>query len=303
MTQAKDQALGIQLMALGVIVLPAMDAAAKVMGDSIAAATIVLARFGFQSLFLLPFVWRELYLPRGEELRLHLWRALSICGSTLCFFAAIQVMPQVDALAIFFTMPLLVTLLAPWMLGEKIGWRRLSAVGVGMIGALIIIQPGHSPFGSIAILPLIAALGFAFYLLFTRKLARSSSSQQGVSVFTMQFYSGVFGSLMILLIILVMQPFHLPAFDMQWPELWQWRQLALVGILATIGHVLVTKAFQYADASLLAGFQYTELISAAILGWWIFGDVPSLNTWIGSAILVGSGLYIFHRERQAAAQH
>jgi S-adenosylmethionine uptake transporter len=76
-----------------------------------------------------------------------------------------------------------------------------------------------------------------------------------------------------------------------------------VGILATIGHVLVTKAFQYADASLLAGFQYTELISAAILGWWIFGDVPSLNTWIGSAILVGSGLYIFHRERQAAAQH
>jgi S-adenosylmethionine uptake transporter len=303
MTQAKDQALGIQLMALGVIVLPAMDAAAKVMGDSIAAATIVLARFGFQSLFLLPFVWRELYLPRGEELRLHVWRALSICGSTLCFFAAIQVMPQVDALAIFFTMPLLVTLLAPWMLGEKIGWRRLSAVGVGMIGALIIIQPGRSPFGSIAILPLIAALGFAFYLLFTRKLARSNSTHQGVSVFTMQFYSGVFGSLMILLIILVMQPFHLPAFDMQWPELWQWRQLALVGILATIGHVLVTKAFQYADASLLAGFQYTELISAAILGWWIFGDVPSLNTWIGSAILVGSGLYIFHRERQAAAQH
>ncbi|HPY42595.1 MAG TPA: hypothetical protein PLM98_18860, partial [Thiolinea sp.] len=101
MTSAKDQALGIQLMALGVVLLPAMDAAAKIMGDSIAAATIVLARFGFQSLFLLPFVWRELYRPRGEELRLHVWRALGICVSTLCFFAAIQVMPQVDALAIF----------------------------------------------------------------------------------------------------------------------------------------------------------------------------------------------------------
>lgn len=299
MTPAKDQALGIQLMALGVIVLPAMDAAAKVMGDTIAAASIVLARFGFQSLFLLPFVWRELYLPRGEELRLHLWRALGICVSTFCFFAAIQVMPQVDALAIFFTMPLFVTLLAPWMLGEKIGWRRLLAVGVGMFGALIIIQPGKSPFGLMTILPLVAALGFAFYLLLTRKLARSSSTHKGVSVFTMQFYSGVFGSLIILMIIALMQPLHLADFELKWPELWQWQQLTLVGILASIGHVMVTKAFQYADASLLAGFQYTELISAAVLGWWLFNDIPSIQTWIGSAILVGSGLYVFHRERQA----
>lgn len=298
MSKAKDQALGIQLMAVGVVLLPAMDAAAKVMGDSIAAASIVLARFGFQSLFLLPFVWRELYLPRGRELRLHLWRAWGICISTLCFFAAIQVMPQVDALAIFFTMPLLVTLLAPWMLGENIGWRRLLAVGAGMLGALIIIQPGRSPFGLVTILPLIAALGFAFYLLFTRQLARTSSTQQGVSVFTMQFYSGVFGSLIILLVIVIMQPLHLAAFDIQWPEPWQWRQLILVGVLASVGHLVVTKAFQYADASLLAGFQYTELISAAILGWWLFGDLPRLNTWMGSAILVGSGLYVFHREKQ-----
>lgn len=300
MTPAKDQALGIQLMAIGVVLLPAMDAAAKIMGDTIAAASIVLARFGFQSLFLLPFVWRELYMPRGQELRLHIWRALGICSSTLCFFAAIQVMPQVDALAIFFTMPLLVTLLAPWMLGEKIGWRRLSAIGVGMLGALIIIQPGRSPFGSIAILPLMAALGFACYLLITRKLARSSSTHKGVSVFTMQFYSGVFGSFMILLVIILMQPFNLAAFNVQWPEFWQWRQLILVGVLASVGHVMVTKAFQYADASVLAGFQYTELISAAVLGWWLFGDIPTLNTWVGSAILVGSGLYVFHREQRVA---
>jgi len=209
-------------------------------------------------------------------------------------------MPQVDALAIFFTMPLLVTLLAPWMLGEKIGWRRLSAIGVGMLGALIIIQPGRSPFGSIAILPLMAALGFAYYLLITRKLARSSSTHKGVSVFTMQFYSGVFGSFMILLVIILMQPFNLAAFNVQWPEFWQWRQLILVGVLASVGHVMVTRAFQYADASVLAGFQYTELISAAVLGWWLFGDIPTLNTWVGSAILVGSGLYVFHREQRVA---
>lgn len=286
-------------MLLGIVLLPAMDAAAKVMGETISAATIVLARFGFQSVFLLPFVWKTLHVPRGEELRLHLLRAFSLCAATFCFFAAIQVMPQVDALAIFFAMPLIVTLLAPWMLGETIGWRRLVAVVVGLLGALILIQPGHAVFGLRALLPLATAIGFAFYLLFTRKLARSSAAGAGVSPFAMQFYSGVFGSAMICVAIVLMQPFATAAFQMAWPEPWQWQQLALVGLFAAAGHLVVTMAFKYADASLLASFQYLELVTAAVLGWWLFGDVPTLTTWVGSAVLVGSGLYILHREKQA----
>lgn len=295
---AKGQARGIQLMALGVILLPAMDAAAKSMGETISAALIVLGRFGFQSLFLLPFVWHDLHWPRGEELRLHIWRAVGLCISTFCFFAAIQVMPQVDALAIFFAMPLIVTMLAPWMLGEKIGWRRWIAVCVGLVGALILIQPSHAVFGARALLPLAAAVGFAFYLLITRKLARAQDGKQGISAMSMQFYSGIFGFLIILGLAVVMQPFQMAAFEFSWPEAWQWQRLMLVGFLASIGHLVVTKAFQYADASVLAQFQYLELISAAVLGWWLFNDIPTLNTWIGSAILVASGLYVFHREQQ-----
>ncbi|MEZ5537025.1 MAG: DMT family transporter [Thiolinea sp.] len=293
----QNQTRGIQLMLLGSIVLPLMDAAAKSMGETLAASLIVLARFFFQSLFLLPLVWKTLYLPRGLELQLHIKRSLALSFATMCFFTAIQVMPIADALAIFFVMPLLVTLLAPWILGETVGWRRLVAVAVGMSGAMIIIQPGQALFGLRAFLPLGTALGFAFYLMYTRKLARSGEGG-GVPALTMQFWSGAFGVIAILSGILLLQPLNWPVFELSWPELWQWQRLILVGLLAAIGHMIITSAFKHADASVLAPFQYVELISAALLGWWLFGDIPTLSTWIGTAILVASGLYIFHRERQ-----
>lgn len=299
-----DQTRGIQLMLLGSILLPLMDAAAKYMGETISSGLIVLGRFAFQSLFLLPLVWSTLYLPRGKELALHFMRSFSIALATVCFFTAIQVMPIADALAIFFVMPLIVTLLAPWILGESVGWRRLLAVVVGLMGAVIIIQPGHAVFGARALLPLVTAVSFAFYLMFTRKLARVGSDSHegsGVSPLAMQFYSGLFGSLIMITVIVVMIPFDIPMFKLSIPEAWQWRQLILVGFLAAVGHLVITSAFKYADASILAPFQYIELISAALIGWWIFGDIPAVTTWIGSAILVASGLYIFHREREVAA--
>lgn len=293
-----DQTRGIQLMTLGALLLPIMDAAAKVLGEEVSSGVIVLGRFGFQTLFLLPLVWSTLYLPKGIELQLHLKRSFSLAFATLCFFTAIQVMPIADALAIFFVMPLLVTLLSPWMLGEKAGWRRTVAASVGMLGAVIIIQPGQEAFGPRALLPLCTALGFTFYLMYTRKLARVGDGG-GVSALTMQFYSGAFGSLIMGAVLLLMQLFDLPMFALAELEAWQWRQLVLVGFLAAVGHMIITTAFKYADASMLAPFQYIELVSAALIGWWLFGDIPTLNTWIGSTILVASGLYIFHRERAA----
>jgi S-adenosylmethionine uptake transporter len=298
----KDQTRAIQLMVIGCLIfLPLMDAAAKYMGETIASAVIVLGRFAFQSLFLLPFVWKTIYMPKGAELRLHFLRSFSIAVSTVCFFTAIQVMPIADALAIFFVMPLLVTLLAPWVLGERVGWRRLAAVAVGMMGAVIIIQPGHEVFGLRALLPLVTAFGFSFYLMFTRKLAREVEGS-GVPPITMQFFSGSFGTLIMAATILIMQPFDFPVFNWTFPEVWQWRQLAIVGLLAAVGHLFVTMAFKHADASILAPFQYIELVGAAFLGWYFFDDIPSASTWTGSFILVGSGLYIFHRERAAVGE-
>ncbi|MES9905799.1 MAG: DMT family transporter [Sedimenticola sp.] len=292
----KDKMRGVQLMLLGCIILPLMDASVKYMGETIASGIIVLARFFFQSLFLLPLVWKKRYLPRGGELALHLKRSFWMTLATLSFFTAIQVMPIADALAIFFVMPLLVTLLAPWILDETVGWHRLTAVAVGLVGAIIIIQPGHELFGPRAFLPLLTALGFSFYLMYTRKLARSDESG-GVPAITMQFYSGLFGAVLTSIVILLFQPLNLPMFRLAWPQPWQWQLLVLVGFLAAVGHLVITTAFRHADASILAPFQYSELIVAALLGWWLFDDVPAVTTWVGALILVSSGLYIFHRER------
>ncbi len=291
-----DQTRGIQLMLLGSIILPLMDAAAKTMGETIGSSTIVLARFFFQTLFLLPFVWSSLYLPRGTELLLHFKRSLGLSGATLCFFTAIQVMPIADALAVFFVMPLIVTLLAPWILGETVGWRRIVAVAVGMLGAVIIIQPGQALFGWRAFLPLGTAIGFSFYLMYTRKLARSGEGGD-IPALTMQFWSGFIGVFITSVAILLLQPLNWPVFDVALPEAWQWQRLILVGLLAAVGHLVITSAFKYADASMLAPFQYIELVVAAIIGWWMFNDIPTLTTLIGTLILVASGLYIFNRER------
>ncbi|MGK0271027.1 MAG: S-adenosylmethionine uptake transporter [Cocleimonas sp.] len=298
MQTKSNQTRGIQLMLIGSMILPFMDAAAKTLGESLGSSSIVLARFVFQTLFLLPFVWHTLYLPRGTELVLHIKRSLGLSVATLLFFTSIQVMPIVDALAVFFVMPLIVTLLAPWILGEMVGWRRIAAVAVGLIGAVLIIKPGHAVFGIHAILPLGTALSFSFYLMYTRKLSRSNKEGEGepVPAITMQFWSGLIGSIIMLLSIVCLQPLDLPVFNFQWPENWQWKFLVLVGLIAAIGHLVLTNAFKYADASILAPFQYVELIVAAILGWYLFNDIPTLTTVIGTLVLVASGMYIFKRE-------
>ncbi len=155
--------------------------------------------------------------------------------ATLSFFTAIQVMPIADALAIFFVMPLLVTLLAPWILDETVGWHRLTAVAVGLVGAIIIIQPGHELFGPRAFLPLLTALGFSFYLMYTRKLARSDESG-GVPAITMQFYSGLFGAVLTSIVILLFQPLNLPMFRLAWPQpgsgsCWYWWDFSPLSVI------------------------------------------------------------------------
>lgn len=293
-----NQNRGIQLMLLGSMILPFMDAAAKTLGESLGSSTIVLCRFAFQTLFLLPFVWSSLYLPRGTELILHIKRAMGLSLATLLFFTSIQVMPLVDALAVFFVMPLIVTLLAPWILGETVGWRRIAAVAVGLIGAVFIIKPGQAIFGIHALLPLGTALSFSFYLMYTRKLARVNEGDDNkpIPAIMIQFWSGLIGSIIMAIAILLLQPLDIAVFNLQWPETWQWQRLVLVGLFAAIGHLILTSAFKHADASILAPFQYVELIVAAILGWAIFGDIPTLTTVIGTLILVASGMYIFKRE-------
>lgn len=285
---------GMVLMVVAMLLAPVMDAIAKELGQGMAATQVTWGRFLFQTAILVPWaVAAGRRLPR-RHLGLHAARGFLTAGATLCFFAAVAVMPLADALAIFFVEPLLLTLLSALFLGERVGWRRLLAVAAGLAGAMVVIRPSLAVFGWHALLPLGAATCFALYLLLTRRMARHEDPV------VLQLTAGLSGWLVLSLALLAGWTLGGPALAPSWPSTAEWLLLLLLGVIATLSHLLVVVAFRHAPAGVLAPFQYLEIISATILGLALFGDFPDATTWLGILLIVGSGLYVFYRERTLA---
>lgn len=281
---------GVLIMAAAMLVLPAMDACAKLLSGIVSPGEVAFARLLLQSLMLLPFVYKEIQL--SPRLWTHFLRGSLIGLATLFFFSSLTAMPLADALAIFFVEPLILTLLSPFFLGEKIGIHRIGACVIGFAGALLIIGPSGEKFGLIALLPLATAVCFAFYLIVTRRQRFS-----GESAAQMQFYSGAGGALFLAPVLLVGDSFGVEGLALSWPDQQAMGILLLLGLVSTVAHLLVTLAFGMAEASTLAPIQYLEIVSATLLGWVIFGDFPTLMTWAGIAVIIASGLYVYHREQ------
>ncbi|MBT6274126.1 MAG: DMT family transporter [Chromatiales bacterium] len=276
------------LMVVAMLMLPCIDAIAKLLGDSVPSAQVAWSRFFFQTLLMVPLVWGA---ARSKNLPIHAARGALLGIATALFFHGLRFLELADAISIFFVEPLLLTLLSKVVLRERVGWRRLTAVLVGFVGALIVIRPTFHSVGWPVLLPVAAAFCFAFYIILTRRAAVDEAPA------TMQFFSGLFGclfmSVVLLLGMVTSQPLLMPVM----PGLNVWAALALLGFIATVGHLLVVHALKRTNASSLAPFQYLELVSATLLGWWLFGDFPDLPTVLGASIIVGSGLFVFHRER------
>ena len=275
---------GIGLMLIALIIVPMMDAAAKFLSDDFDTLQIVWARYFFHLLFLLPFViWR--YGRRAFHTNrplMQLVRGGLLAASTFLFFAAIAHMPLADAIATIFVYPFIVTALSPMVLNEPVGIRRWLAVLVGFIGALIVIRPTGAVMNEGVVLALAAGTGFAGYTLFTRKLA-------GVDppLVTLAF-TGLVGA--------VGASLFLP-FVWITPEAQHWPLLVFLGLCAASGHFLIILAYERVRAATLAPFGYFEIVTATLLGFFIFGDFPDRFTWLGIAIIIASGIYISNRER------
>jgi len=286
---------GMILMAVAMLIVPGIDAFAKLLVATVSAGEIAASRFLLQAALLLPIVvWRR---PRLAGLQPG-WQALrgALIGfTTIIFFAALRYMPLADAIAIFFVEPLILTLLSPWLLGERVGRRRYAAVAVGLTGAVVIIRPGLTAFGPAALLPLLAAVCFALYLVLTRRLA-----QQG-DPYLMQFAAGVAAFVVLSLALAAGTQIGIASLTFAGPNARELLLMLGLGVVGCIGHLLIVEAFARAPASLLAPFQYLEIISATLLGLVIFGDFPAWTTWLGMAIIVAAGLYVFHRERRSQA--
>lgn len=280
------------MMAAGVSVIPGIDAIAKHLSSTLVPGQIAGTRFLFQLILLLPIILFTGQRLLSQHLLLNAIRGALIATATLLFFWGLKYLPLADAIAIFFVEPLVLTLISAVFLGEKVGWRRLSAIVVGFIGALLVIRPSFQTIGLPALLPLVAACCFAIYLALTRKVA------QAEDVLTMQLWAGIFGGLTLLIALIVGEVATISVIDPTWPSAYEWVMLALLGVIGTVGHLLIVGAFSRASPSILAPFQYLEILGATLLGVLIFGEFPGLMTWLGISIIVASGLYVFHRERR-----
>ena len=296
MSGKNSTATAMVMMVGAMLVLPGIDAIAKWLSASVSSGQVTWSRFFFQIFLMSPLLLRT----RGPWLTPTLWlhaaRGAMIAFATLLFFSGLAYLPLADAISIFFIEPLLVTLLSALFFGELIHWRRISAICIGFIGALIIIRPTFAEIGIPALYPVGAACCFSTYILLTRKLVRHEDPIR------LQFFAGIFGCLVMSLALGYGTAQDINILSVVWPTLDQWLLLALLGVIATGCHLLVTYAYRLASIGILAPFQYIEIIGASILGLAIFGEFPDAITWLGIAIIVASGLYVFHREARLASE-
>jgi drug/metabolite transporter (DMT)-like permease len=277
--------LGIAIMIAAMLVFPFLDVVAKMLGNQgVSVIEIVWARLFFGMLITAPILISQegLVALRPREPKLNALRGAFIVGSTMMFFGALRFQGVAETLSIYFVQPLVITMMAPFFLGEHVGVRRWMAVLVGFIGVLIIIRPGFQALNPGMFLAFGAGVGSGVSLLLSRKLAAGGSPLANT------FYTGLFGSLFASVAVI---------FVWQTPDLHHLLMFILLACIGTIGNYLTIKACQYAEVSLLAPFGYTEMINATLGGWYFFGDFPDFWTFVGVGILVACAIYISNHER------
>lgn len=291
---------GLALMMAAMTVLPCMDAIAKYMAtvEDMSPGQVTFYRFFFQIVFTLPLLFTVAGATslRPKRPWMNLLRGALHGAASLLFFAAVKYMPLADVFAIYFVEPFILTAMSAAFLGERVGWRRWLAIVVGFGGALIVIQPSFALFGWTALLPVGCAFLFSLYLFMNRAIGEADSP------LTMQTVAGFGGVFFVGGALLAGNAAGIADFAPSLPSSWLGLGLLLVlGSLSGYGHLLVVRAFRLAPLSLLAPFQYFEIISGVVLGYAIFGEFPSASKWLGIAVIVASGLFIIWRERKAGA--
>ena len=284
---ASNRLVGIGLISATYLLFTLLDGSAKWLVQSVPVLVVVWLRFLTHTLIAsaLLFPMRGLVLVRTQHLRWHLARGLMFCAMTGMNFWALQTLQLTVTASIFFMVPILVALLSAPLLGEKLDAKRWAAILVGFAGVLVIVRPGSEAFHPAMLLSLVNAVLYAFFNMMTRKLAAYDPPE------TIQFLPAVVATL-------VLAPFALAAWES--PHGWfEWLLLCLMGVFGGTGHYLLAMAHRYAPASTLAPFLYQQILYMAIFGYLVFGSVPDTAVWIGAAIVIASGLYLFSRERRA----
>jgi drug/metabolite transporter (DMT)-like permease len=286
MTQADDPIRGIGLTAGATVLFAMGDTTAKFLSTRLPIVEFTWFRFVmFLGMAILLAGRAPRRAVRSRQPALQVVRAMGMIGSSLLFVFGIRQMTMAQATTISFISPLLVTILSIPLLKEVVGIRRWAAVFVGMLGVLIVVRPGTGAFQPAALFGMASSSCWAIALITTRKLASIDAPA------TTLLWSAGIGTAMLTLML---------PFNFVWPTGEQLVLMVLLGALASAGHWMVVQAHRHAQASLLAPFNYTQLLWSTCAGYVVFNNLPDQWTLLGAGIIIVSGLYTAHRERVRA---
>jgi len=261
-----------------------MDGLAKYLSSSLPVMQIVWSRYFFSCLLVIPFVLviHKKKSFKSDNYSLQILRGSFLVITTVCFFYSISIIPLADALALAFVYPLFVTILSAFFLKEKVGPDKYIAVILGFLGVLFIIKPGFRELNVAVFSALGTGLAYSLYMVSTGKLTYKDSPLKTLC----------FTSLVGLLLMTIIQPYL-------WvqPTNIEWLLMFSIGLIASLGHFLIILSFRYTEASILAPFSYWEIITNILIGFYFFGNIPDLFTWIGIVIIIGSGIYILIKKK------
>jgi len=284
--------IGVLLKLSSVVLLACLSAVVKYLGDGIPVGQLIFVR-GVISLAVLAFIaWRiyGLRILRTDRLRSHAARSLAGTASMFCWFTALTLIPLADFTAISFTAPMFLTVLAMVILRERIHVYRWAALAIGFVGVVITIGP-HLSFGGSSV-GVLVAFGAASCSALAMVALRSMSGSGGEHPLAITFYFS-------LTTVLCSAVTAVAGWPM--PTAQQWALIVVGGLLGVFGQLLMTISYRYAEASTLAPLDYTNLLFAVTIGYYLFAEVPHWSMWIGAPLVILAGLIILWREYQRYA--
>ena len=282
---------------LGALILfCTMDAMVKAMGATYSSFQLMLFRTVFAAIPLAILIHQAggLHVVKSNRPWLQVARAVAAFISTFGFFYVFPRMPLVDAYAISYAAPLFMVALAVPVLGEQVGWRRWSAVVVGFVGVILMLEPWSLSLHAMSLLVLAATFAYSLSTVLTRLISRHDHDAA-----TLFWYS--------LTVSVVALVGVIP--EWIWPTAIDWVWLIGIGLLGGIAQIFSVRSLRLAEAGVLAPFDYASIVLAMLFGYLWFKEDPSPMVWVGLPLVIGSGLYILHRERvrareaRAAAAH
>ncbi|MGZ9809480.1 DMT family transporter [Pseudoroseicyclus sp. H15] len=280
---------GIWLMVLTTLVFAFQDGISRHLAGEYNVFMVVMIRYWFFAAFVITVALRRTGSVRAaaatSQPAVQIFRSLLLSAEIFIMVAGFVALGLVEAHAIFAAYPLLVAALSGPVLGEKVGWRRWAAIGVGFVGVLVILEPGFGVFAPAAILPLASALMFALYSLLNRYVARRDPTAVTF------FWTGVSGAV---LTTAVGQWFWEPMTGGDWA----W--MIVLCISGASGHWLLIRVYELAEASVVQPFAYLQLVYASAIGLIVFGETLEPHVAVGAAIVVSAGVFTLIRARKAA---